>query len=423
MAASHAATTRRAVDQSASALANAMSVQPVRKFSSNAKRSRLRAIPGLVVGAGLALTLVFYTGQLLATNKLAGYTPGILSKTTLPRYAVSLEPARPEFVEAVERAQDENGVVIVLSASAGYLPNVLNSMCSMKRVGIKRALMVALDSEVYRWANETNFFVPVMLPGAVEDKSSDLVKYAKPGFSKIAMEKFQSVEPVLATGKHALFLDGDIFWCHKSPVPEIMDALSQQPAGRDIIFQTSFEHLKGETPLGDYINTGLFLARPTTAVRTFFKRIGEDARAEPNLGNQRGVNNRLCKESLGGRVVYKTKGTWSFRRGEPAYCERDELQAAFLDVVRFPNGPSRTPNALTKPKRSEVRANCDAGKVAMLHNNYIEGVMKELRFKAQGLWYAAVDIKSCLSDPLPRPTEELKQCGRGCVSWLRDTSV
>lgn len=412
------------MEHSAGVPASSVSGQPVWKFSPSPQRpTRLPGSPGLLIGAGIACILVVYAVHLHTTANLARYSPPLGSKPVLPKHAVSLEPARPEFVEAVAKAQDENGVVIVLSASAGYLPNVLNSMCSMKRVGIERALMVALDAEVYRWANETGFFVPVMLPGAAEGKPAELVKFAKPGFSKIAMEKFQSVEPVLATGKPALFLDGDIFWCHKSPVPEIMDALARQPAGRDIIFQTSFERLKGETPLGDYINTGLFLARPTSNVRTFFKRIAEDARAEPNLGNQRGVNNRLCKESLGGRVVHKTKGLWSSTRGEPAYCERDELQAGFLDVVRFPNGPSRTSKALTEPKRSAVRANCDAGKVAMLHNNYIEGKMKELRFKAQGLWYAAPDVKSCLSDPLPRPIEELKNCGRGCTSWLRDTSV
>lgn len=425
MGLSNIVATRRVLEQSRS---NAMNGQPVWKVFPSARRQiRKQHIVGFSCASACTFVLCSYLFQLYVTNELSAYSPNIFSKPVLPEYDVVLGSPRPEFTAAVEKAQDENGVVIVLSASAGYLPNVLNSMCSMKRIGVKRALMVALDTEVFEFANATGFFVPVMLPDAAEKIPSGLVKYAKPGFSKIAMEKFQSVEPVLATGKPALFLDGDIFWCEKSPVTEILETVRRQPPGRDLVFQTSFEYLKGKTPLGDYINTGLFFARPTNAVRRFFLRIAEDARRDHTLGNQRGVNNRLCKEELGGRVVYTRKlSSWSITRGEPAYCERNGLQAAFLDVKRFPNGPSRTPNALSKPKRAQVRANCDQGKVAMLHNNYIEGEMKELRFKAQGLWYAAPDAKSCLAEPLARPIEELKQlesCGRDCRAWLRDTTV
>lgn len=333
------------------------------------------------------------------------------SSKVLPTWDVNLEPPREDFIDAVGKVRDENGVVVILSASVGYVSNVVNTMCSMKRVGITRALLVALDRDIHAWAKQFDFLVPVMLPGLENHRNStELIKFGSAGFADVSMGKFMSVERVLATGATAVFSDGDIFYC-RNPIPEMLAALKSAWPPRDILFQTSYE---SKWRGGDYINTGLFIARPTVAVRSFFLRTLADWNAA-RINNQRAVNNRLCSEEKGGRVV-----SWQWWQGTPEYCKRDGMRAGFLDPARFPNGPTRTPNALSKRSRAYVRGRCERGEVTALHGNYIVGKLKELRFRSMGLWYASDDNASCLASPAPRPIEELKACGRTCKAWLKD---
>lgn len=359
---------------------------------------------------------IFAIFHLSLTNTFGEPSNILKWKDYLPEWPVELEPASEDFITAVTEAQDASGVTIVLSASFGYVENVMNSMCSMKRVGIQRALMVALDSEMFDWAKKTDFFVPVLLPSAGDDDSKRLIKYGSSGFGKVTMQKFMSVERVLAASSVALFVDGDIFWC-KNPLPEILAAAAAAPE-QDLIFQTSFEYVRKGIPLGDYINTGLILARPTVKARQFFLKSMKDWKQKP-INNQRIVNNRICKAELGGRVVYRRIGLLGTER-VPLYCTRDGLRVGFLSSRAFPNGPTRSKNALSRPSRASVRKACDEGKVTLLHNNYIEGKQKELRFKAQGLWFVDSITSACLTTPLPRPMAELGACGKPCDSWRKD---
>jgi hypothetical protein len=392
-------------------------VLPVSTLLRAPLRSRaVRRAAGLAVASTM---IVVALSRLRATNIMShprAVTTG--GGGGLPTHEVTLQPPQRDFVDAARQTVDEHGVTIVLSASYGYLPLLLNSACSMKRVGIKRALLVALDRRVFDWAAESDFYVPVMLPD-VRNRSTDrpeLIKYGSPGFAAVTMQKFTCVERVLATGTSVLFADGDIFWCNRSPVPEVVAAAAS--SGADILFQTSWESPR--PPAGDFINSGLFFARPTTRVRELFLRIAMDHKFRPVGHDQRAVNNRLCEESLGGHVVYETGGPLGMWRGRPSYCTRDGLRAAFLSRVRFPNGRRVTRNILSEARRSTLRARCDRGDYAMLHNNWEEGRRKEMRFRAKGLWYASPDNRTCLTSPAPKPTSQ--ECGSYCDQWSKDTS-
>lgn len=354
-------------------------------------------------------------GFFVAMSALRGKLLLLDKRKFLLTHDALLEPPRQDFIDAVDQAKDENNVVVVLSASFGYLPNVVNSMCSMKRVGIKRALMVALDAEIFKWATSSDFFVPVMLPGLAERGDLQLIEFGKERFADVSMEKFMSVKHVLATGATAVFSDGDIVYC-RNPVPELLAMSKAASPRQDIMFQTSYESDKLG---GDYINTGLFIARPTQAARELFVRTMADWKIS-KINNQRAVNNRLCAAEKGGTVVYGRRRWFGVRRGKPAYCARDGLRAGFLDPERYPNGPTRTRNVLTKRTRAQVRKRCDRGEATALHGNYIVGEMKELRFQAKGLWYASPNNSECLDSPIHPNLERLKTCGRACKSWIAD---
>lgn len=388
-------------------------------FSSPLLPRSKRSFRTLLSSVTLFILLAAFLFHLSVTNSFGTPASFLKRKRYLPEYRVPLEPASADFIRAVESAKDASGVTIVLSASYGYLGNVMNSMCSLQRAGVKRALMVSLDRKMFEWAEGTGFFVPVMLPGADDAGDGELINYGSGGFEKVTMQKFMSVERVLAAGSVALFADGDIFWC-RDPLPAILAAAAAAPDA-DLLFQTSFEYVRKGLPMGDYINTGLFLARPTRKAREFFLKAMKDWEEKP-INNQRVVNNRLCKAELGGRVVYEQIGLgWLSSRRRPAYCTRDGLRAGFLSSKLFPNGPTRTRDVLTRPSRKKVRQRCDAGKYICHHNNYIEGIQKELRFKSQGLWYVEEGNTRCLDSPVARPMKALKECrGRACARWRKD---
>lgn len=352
-------------------------------------------------GALVTFAILFYmlNASYIRQHPTLGARPLPLSKYARPRSRIELQPPEKAYIDAVTAARDENGVVVVMSANSGYLPMVLNTECSMRRVGIKRALLIALDRKVYEWASKRPFFAPVLHSSVGEARNRPrLVEYGKAGFPDLTMQKFSSAERVLATGASVLFTDGDVFYC-SNPIPEIV-GFANRHRDRPILFQTSW----AKEDLGDFINSGFFFARPTEDVRRLLLQVPLDHKVNPVAHDQRGINNRLCRRVTGGLVVYEGPSQiLKIARGRPMYCMRDGLRAGFLDWKRFPNQKRQIHQLLDRSSRKDLMKKCEAGDVAILHNNWMQGKGKELRFRRKGLWYAAADNETCLEQAAAAP--------------------
>lgn len=331
-------------------------------------------------------------------------------------HQLDLEPADDVFSEVVRDCKDNaTNVVVVLAASDGYQPMLLNMECSLRRVGINVALLIALDHSVFMWAQAGGFYRPVLAPGLVDEpgKTPQLIADGVPRFAEVTMQKFMVIERVLATGVDVIFTDEDVFWC-TNPVPEILRA-SARDARSDMLFQTSW----AAPDDGDFINSGFYYARPTRGAREIFRRNSMDFRNMAFAHDQRGVINRLCNVEAGGRVVYEW--WWNpFRDPRPKFCTSGGTQIGFLDHRRFPAGRLQIEKILSRTKRSEVRAMCDRGDVAILHNSWSEGERKILWFQAKGLWYASRDNSTCLDSPVLPTLEQLEHCDGLCKPWIMD---
>eukprot|EP00189_Rhodosorus_marinus_P003588 CAMPEP_0113969372 /NCGR_PEP_ID=MMETSP0011_2-20120614/10268_1 /TAXON_ID=101924 /ORGANISM="Rhodosorus marinus" /LENGTH=340 /DNA_ID=CAMNT_0000982997 /DNA_START=14 /DNA_END=1033 /DNA_ORIENTATION=- /assembly_acc=CAM_ASM_000156 len=280
----------------------------------------------VIIGMVGTATLVFLVFILMGVRSEA-YKESI---DVRPRIVVESEERVGTLVSSVVKGS-RNGAVVVLVANYGYREFAMNTICSLRNVGLHDNLLISLDEEMHSYARKRS--VPSVLFSTDKSKadihfSSDAADFGSKDFVILSQTKTAAVLSVLKRKVPVLFVDLDVTLL-KNPLP-IMKTFNE-----DLVVTSDIKHGRDDPKnLNLRLNSGLFLARPKPAVMDAFEEIAEQG-LNSNRSQQKAFNWVLCGQYAGaprgtGTLVGNDRCRWKGKRGTAT--------TRVMSLEQFPNG-------------------------------------------------------------------------------------
>lgn len=287
---------------------------------------------------------------------------------------------------------DDRNLVVTVGVSGGYHDILMNFVCTLRRLGLRDPLVVAMDEDLYRFAKVQG--LPVYLEKFQDmagfesyENVTELSAEHKTGrcmygsicFKRLTRLKSQVVYQIIKLGFHALWTDVDIVWFRDVSKELFELGPGTFPVQSDNINQSRPANSRGYSTRG-VICAGFYLARSEPGVIHALEAIIKHAKVHGNeLSEQPSFYQTLCgkkQENVVGDNECLFKGT----------------RVIFMSQRLHPNGGIYK---LWREKNA-TKACLEMG-CASLHNNFIRGGEgKKKRLLRQRLWVWDERKRLCL---------------------------
>ena len=255
------------------------------------------------------------------------------------------EQQQGTFAQALRKQADDQGVIILASVDSGYIDMALNFYeSSLKKLGLSNYLFVTSDSGAFKALSQRGIASFNYFDDKDAKKSSN---YASAAFARKTHYKTKIVLEALKLGLTVLISDVDIV-LFQNPFPFM-------PC-RECDLQITSDKRIG--------NSGFYLVRPTPGGIELHQKAWDNAKAKPNISNQKQLN----------KVAKKLQS-------------EKKLKSCTLSLKQFPCGQT-----YFEEQHRMFAGDNPCKECVMVHDNWIVGGKAKIyRLKEHLLWYVDTD--------------------------------
>ena len=191
--------------------------------------------------------------------------------------------------------------MLLTCVNFGFISFLWNFVCNLAKLDLRHFVIAAFDAPTYAWCTARGlpvFFFPV--PGA--NITSDPVAFHNPDYVALTKAKPLVTAALLARGYGVFFFDVDVVVFHNP---------FHVPRRRDVLYISSDRHftpphpltppiavdpyqVRNVNPKGTVVNSGVYYAPATPAVRAAFDRINALLAGPFGDGDQPAFADVLC---------------------------------------------------------------------------------------------------------------------------------
>ena len=287
---------------------------------------------------------------------------------------------------AVPHERTDRKLIFPIFCNSAVMPLLKNLLCSLKRLGVRYWVVVAMDARVCPELQRANFldselrctFPYAQTAEMASAASSGQLMVGSASFWQLVIQRITWIRWLLSEGYDVLQCDVDVVWLR-----DVRTVLEASP--------WSEQHLLVQRDAGYGLNCGFYLARASNFTVTLMERWITDMGAN---GSHTKHSKEMYEQHSFSHVIHTMRSRYLRSTGAPV------LRLGQLNQSEFPTGKLwMSYPMLTNKQTAQV-----------VHLNWVKST-KKLHLRRDNLWFLTEDDQRCAAgfDPFEGG------CARACV--------